>query len=153
MKKYTHKQEALGYLVGFFGFALLALVILLAAWVAGCGDAESESVPAELPRVEIVCDVPVAKNRCTVLVWGAKDVEAYYGSRLAWWDYDISEDADRRLTYIDSPPAGEFSVVACNELGCVDESALLSTLAQEDDDDPIGCDKELGPCPTERSAA
>jgi hypothetical protein len=151
--KYTQKQKALGYLVSFLTFALLALIILLGAWVAGCGDAEDTGTTAELPRIEISCDAPVAENRCTVLVWRAKDVEAYYGSRLAWWDYDITEDADRRLTYIDAPPSGDFSVVACNDFGCVEESAFLSTLAQDDDNDPIGCDKELGPCPTEWSIA
>lgn len=118
-----------------FGFvAALTLTLLLAAWVGGCGGDAVEASPRRL-SVDITCDYPVAKPRCSVIVYGADEVEAYYNGRIGWWDRDITNE---RNVYVDSPPAGEFVVVACNEVGCVEDILTIDFVAQVDpDDDPL----------------
>lgn len=114
MKTYNYQDVQRGELTGFFGFALALLFALLVTWVAGCGDAGTDGARTDLPVVEIICG-----SGCTILVDNATEVEAYYGERLAWYD---TASGDRRLTYVDDPPPGEFVVVACNENGCVEAS-------------------------------
>jgi len=63
----------------------------------------------------VVCDVPVEKNRCTIIAHNATSVEAFYNDTLAWWDRGITED---RVVYVDSPGAVLFSVEACNDFDC-----------------------------------
>lgn len=109
--------------------ALLCIAVGLSGliWLlAGCGD--SDPPPPDRFSVEIDCDsVVFRKNRCTVLVYGAEDVRAYYNGRLVWFDVDITETPERRLTYFDSPPWGTryFSVEACREDECIEDVVEL----------------------------
>jgi len=111
---YTFEEVKRGELVGFFAWSAAILFALLLTWVSGCGDADIAPPRTDLPVVEITCD-----TGCIVLVHNATEVEAYYGERLAWYD---TASGERRLTYVDDPPPGEFTVVACNENGCVEAS-------------------------------
>ena len=113
-RTYTFEEVKLGELTGFFGFAAAILFALLVTWVSGCGDAGNDPARTDLPVVEIVCD-----SGCVVLVHNATEVEAYYDNLLAWYD---TASGERRLTYVDDPPPGEFTVVACNANGCVEST-------------------------------
>lgn len=108
-------------------FALAALFLLtvglIAALLSGCGDADEPAPSWELPHVAIECDSPVGEPRCFVIAHNADNVEASYGFRLGWWDYDITE---ARTVYVDSPPPGVvLTVSACNENGCIEESVFI----------------------------
>ena len=96
-------------IAGWFGLMLF----IITAMVNGCGPS---TFPGERAlSVRIQCDKP---DRCHVTVYGATEVEAYYGTNLAWYDTDIGNS---RNVYVDSPPeAAVFTVVACNDDECIE---------------------------------
>lgn len=112
------KRIERGELTATFTFAVALLVALLATWVSGCGDSSPAPTRDDLPVVEIACDV----NACTVLVWDASEVEAYYDGFLEW---TAEVTPTRRATFREVAPEGVLEVVACNAVGCVSETALI----------------------------
>lgn len=135
---YTYQEVNRSYWTGFSVAATCLLVAMLTVWVAGCGDATIDPERTDLPVVSITCD-----KGCIILAHNTLDIEAYYYDTLEW--YDSNTDITRRLTYVDDPPA-DFTIVACNDNGCVE--VKRDEFAQND---PIGCDPEW-PCPTEVEA-
>ena len=98
------------------GRVFIITALLLLGWYAGCGE-EGFTGPRE-PVVDISCS---QERVCTVFVWYADSVEAYSNGKLYWYDRDISEGPERRLTYREEFPEGCIEVIACNEVGCTNE--------------------------------
>lgn len=142
-RTYTYDEIKTGELTGFFGFAAALLFMLLVTWVAGCGEVGTFGRPSDnKPGVEILCDV----TSCTVLVHDATTITTWYDGELHW--YVDREYAPRRYTVRDIAPEVSITVEACNEHGCTERTLVVLELAQNDENDPLGCDPTL-PCPIE----
>jgi hypothetical protein len=89
-----------------------------------CGSSEVVDPEAPEPSVQVRCSTTNDRNRCSVVVQYAVDVEAFSNGRLVWYDYDIS-NPDEKQFYVDGPSNGVFEVEACSEVGCTAESVTL----------------------------